>query len=97
MPPDPLQNQTPVNEAQENVNMSASALVKSGAGALLGIFCASGSSPTLKVWDSESAAGRVIVNTFTPTPGLFHPIPGKFKVGCYVTIGGTADITVFYA
>jgi hypothetical protein len=78
-------------------NLSASGLVKTGAGQLLGIFVASASNtPTIKVWDNTSAATTILVNTFTPAAATFYPIPANFVTGCYVTISGTVDCTVIY-
>jgi len=87
-----------VTESCSYKNLSASALVRTGAGNLLGIFVASASStPTLKVWDNTSAATTIIVNTFTPSAGTFYPIPAAFTNGLYVTISGTVDCTVMWA
>lgn len=88
----------PVHETGSFSNISTSTLVKSGAGKLLGIFCASASStPTIKVWDSTAASGTVVVNTFTPIPGNYHAIPADVANGIYVTISGTVDCTVFFS
>jgi hypothetical protein len=88
----------PVGGGVNYVNLSASALVKTGEGNLCGIFVASASStPTIKVWDNTSAATTVLVNTFTPLPGTWYPIPMHFLTGCYVTISGTVDCTVSYS
>ena len=88
---------SPVSEAGDYTNISASTLIRTGPGKLLGIFVASASStPTIKVWDNTSAATTVLVNTFTPSAGVFYPMPAKFQTGCYVTIGGTVDCTVFW-
>lgn len=85
-----------VIESGNHKNISTSTLIKSGAGNLIGIFVASASStPAIKVWDATSAAGTVLVNTFTPVGGSFYPIPGNFVNGLYVTISGTVDCTVF--
>lgn len=88
---------TPVLESCSYKNLSASALVKTGAGRLLGLICASSSSGTVKIWDNTSAATTVLLNTMSLTAGTFYPVPGAFSTGLYVTIGGTADITVFFA
>lgn len=86
-----------VSEVGDFVNLSASALVKTGPGVLLGIFVASASStPTIKVWAQTSAAAPILVNTFTPVAGTFYPIPARFSAGLYVTISGTVDCTVFF-
>lgn len=87
----------PVIGATAYTNLSASALVKTGDGDLIGLFVASASSsPTIKLWDNTSGATTVLVNTFTPTAATWFPIPGRFKTGLYVTISGTVDCTVFY-
>lgn len=85
-----------VNQSVNYTNISASGLVRTGPGSLLGIFVASGASPTIKVWDNTSAATTILVNTFTPNVASFHPMPGAFQTGLYITIGGTCDCTVFW-
>jgi hypothetical protein len=85
-----------VTEAGDCTNLSASALVKTGEGDLLGVFCASSTSGTLKLWDNTSAAGKIIANTFTLAAGTFTPIPVHFQTGLYATIANTADITVMW-
>lgn len=88
---------SPVSEAGDYTNISASALIRTGPGKLLGVLVASASgTPTVKVWDNTSAATTVIVNTMPVVGGVFYPIPAKFQTGCYVTIGGTVDCTVFW-
>lgn len=78
-------------------NLSASAQVKGSGGVLSGIFVASSSSGTLKVWDNTAGSGTVLVNTFSVTAGTWYPLPFAFGKGCYVTLGGTADFTVSYS
>lgn len=78
-------------------NLSASGQVKASSGLLCGIFVASASNtPTIKVWDNTAASGSILVNTFTPSPG-WYAMPFAFGTGCYVTIGGTVDLTVSYS
>jgi hypothetical protein len=87
----------PVIESGSYKNISASTLVRTGAGQLLGIFVASASAtPTIKVWDSLTAATTILVNTFTPSAGVFYPMPFSFGTGCFVTISGTVDCTVSF-
>ena len=86
----------PVSESCKYTNLSASALIASGKGKLLGIFVASSAAATVKLWDQTSAATPVIVNTFTAVAGTFYPIPAAFDTGLYCTIVGTADMTVFW-
>lgn len=77
-------------------NLSASALLATGPGVLVGVVINSHSSGTLKFWDSLTAANTVIFNTNTLAAGeRWIPLFGaKFSTGCYLTIGGTADVTV---
>ena len=79
-------------------NMSASALIKTGVGELKGIVINSHSSGTLKFWDNTSAATTVIFNTITLAAGERQIDLGDiaFNTGLYLTIGGTADVTVVY-
>lgn len=83
-------------------NLTASALLKTGTGTVAGIIINSHTSGTVKLWDSTSEAGTVIVNTITfsavATTGE-RSIPlfdASFVTGLFVTIGGTADLTIVY-
>jgi hypothetical protein len=80
------------------LNTTASVLVKTGSGNLQGIVVNSHTSGTLKLWDNTSAATTVIFNTITLAAGeRWIPLFGaKFNTGCFLTIGGTADVTVIY-
>lgn len=80
------------------VNLSASALVKTGAGQAYGVVINSHTSGTLKLWDNTAASGTVLCNTITFVAGeRFIPLLGAtFGTGLYATIGGTADITILY-
>lgn len=78
----------------EYTNLSADTLVKTGEGHIVGIFVASSSSGTIRVWDNTSAATTVLVNTFSAVAGTWYPLPFRFKTGCYVDVGGTIDCTV---
>ena len=79
-------------------NITASALIKTGAGVLKGIVVNSHTSGTLKLWDNTSAATTVIFNTITFAAGPnFISLPAvEFSTGLYATIGGTADITLLW-
>lgn len=85
-----------VVESGEHANISASAQVLDGPGRIIGIFVASTTAGTIKVWDALTATGDIVVNTFTPLAGAFYPIPARCVIGAYVTLGGTIDCTVFY-
>lgn len=79
-------------------NFSASGLVQAGGGSAIGIIIHSNSSGTIKLWDNTSAAGTVFDNEMSlGATERFIPLFGKeYKVGLYVTIGGTADICIVY-
>lgn len=80
----------------KSVNLTASALVKTGSGKIAGVVINSHTSGTLKLWDNTSAAGTVLFNTITFAAGE-RWIPffdANFTTGLYATIGGTANITL---
>jgi hypothetical protein len=80
-------------------NLSASALIKTGAGRVKGFMVNSHSSGTLKLWDNTSGATTVLLNTitFAAGSGLMFNLPDvEFSTGLYATIGGAADITIFW-
>lgn len=87
-----------IRDAASYTNLSASALIKTGAGVLKGIVVNSHTSGTLKLWDNTSAATTVICNTITFAAGPnFIKLPAvEFSTGLYATIGGTADITILW-
>jgi hypothetical protein len=80
------------------VNTTATTAVKNTDGILTGIFVASVSgSPTIKLWNNTSATATVLVNTFTPVAATFYSFPDVyFSTALFMTVGATADITVFY-
>lgn len=80
------------------VNLSASALVKTGAGQVYGVIINSHTAGTLKLWDNTSAATTVLCNTMTFAVGeRFIPLYGMtFGTGLYATISGTLDCTLAY-
>lgn len=81
-----------------SINLSASALIKTGAGNVYGVVINSHTSGTLKLWDNTSAAGAILENTITFGVGeRFIELKGEaFSTGLFATIGGTADITILY-
>lgn len=82
-------------------NLSASALIKTGAGVVQGFIVNSHTSGTLKLWDNTSAATTVLLNTitFAAGSGIIVDLGSdvQFSTGLYATIGGTADITLFWS
>ena len=78
------------------VNATADTAVKAGRGNIVGIFVASSTSCTIKLWDNTSAATTVLVNTFSASAGTWYPLPFVFNTGLYLDVGGTCDLTVSY-
>lgn len=78
------------------LNTTADALVKTGKGYLVGIFVASSTSCTIKLWDNTSAATTVLVNTFSAQAATWYPLPFYFGTGLYLDVGGTCDVTVSF-
>lgn len=65
-------------------------------GIMAGIFVSAASAtPTIAVYDDPAnGTGTTIVDTFTPTPGTWYPMPFAFARGLNVVIGGTVSATV---
>ena len=78
-------------------NLTADTAVKSERGVLIGIFVASSTSCTIKLWDNTSAATTVLVNTFSASAATWYPLPFVFNTGLYVDVSGTCDLTVSYS
>jgi hypothetical protein len=81
-----------------SINLTASALVKTGAGRVQGVIINSHTSGTLKLWDSLTATGTVLNETISFGVGeRFIPLFGeRFATGLFATIGGTANITIVF-
>lgn len=85
-------------QGRYTVPLTASALVATGAGQLMGFVVNScAATATLKIWDNTSAATTVIFDTMTFTtavaegPKVFMlPAAVKFTTGCYFTIAVAA-------
>lgn len=84
--------------SNKSVNLSASALIKTGYGSVKGVVINSHTSGTLKFWNNTSAANTILFNTITLASGeRWIPLfDAAFTTGLYLTIGGTADVTVIY-
>jgi WD40 repeat protein len=80
----------------QRISTATDTVIKIGGGQLGGVFVASSSSGTIKVWDNTSGSGAVLVNTFTAVPGTYHPLPFRFRNGLTITTTGTIDCTVAY-
>jgi hypothetical protein len=79
------------------VVLSASGIVRKGAGQLGGFFCASSSSGTLVLYDNTAASGTIILTTVNLVAGTYYNFPAQLINGAYASIGGTASVTFFYS
>ena len=78
-------------------NQTATGAVKTGYGRLKGMYVNSTTAGTIKLWDSLTASGAVINNTITPAVGYHDLGDCSFSIGLFATIGGTLDVTFYYA
>lgn len=73
--------------------------VKGSGGTICGFLAVNGTT-TVTVWDNAGATcasgGTQRSGVLTLTAGRFEPFPGELTSGLCVTVGGTADVTVFY-
>lgn len=88
---------SPVAGGSEYLNGTTSQAVKSGEGELCGIFVASSTSGTIKLWDNTAASGTVLINTFSATAATWYPLPFRFKNGLYITIANTIDYSISFS
>jgi len=77
-------------------NLTASTLIKTGYGRLVGMYVNSTTAGTIKFWDNTSAATTVINNTITPAVGYHNLGNVAFSTGLFATIGGTLDVTLHW-
>lgn len=79
-------------------NLSASALIYTGPGTVEAVVVNSHTNGTLKFWDALTATTPVIFNTITLAVGerYINLYGAKFNTGLFLTIGGTADVTVIW-
>lgn len=79
--------------------ISGSQLIHTGGGVVYGFIVNSHSSGTLKLWDNTSAAGAVIMNTFTFPSGSSmqkFPQPLNFQTGLFADMTVDESITIIY-
>lgn len=85
------------NPSYSHVRLTASGLVRNGAGNIGRVFCSSSSSGTLQILDDTTNSGaHIVINTFPLTAGQSYPFNGEMERGIYAVIGGTADISIEY-
>jgi fucose permease len=85
-----------VIESGTPVNRTDTGSVSLVPGTLLGFYVNSTTSGTIVIGNGSGAAGTALSGTITPAIG-FHRFPAYCTVGCYVTIGNTLNVTLFFA
>jgi hypothetical protein len=85
----------PVAEVGGYKNITATGAVSTGPCQLIGFYVNSTTVGTL-VLRNGGASGEVMSGTITPAIG-FHRFPANVGVSLYATIGGTLDVTFFFA
>lgn len=88
----------PAAPAYTYKQVAASGNVCANDGILGGIFVSAASAtPTITLYDDAgTGTATKIVDTFTPTPGTYYPMPFGFAKGLNVVIGGTVSAIVGY-
>lgn len=84
-----------VQQAGTPVLLISSGEVSLRAGSLIGYHVNSTTAGTIVFRDGGSG-GTAVSGTITPSIG-FNAFPGFFPNGCYATIGGTLNVTFFFA
>jgi len=85
----------PVAEVGGYKNITATGAVSTGPCQLIGFYVNSTTMGTL-VLRNGGASGEVMSGTITPAIG-FHRFPANVGVSLYATVGGTLDVTFFFA
>ena len=85
----------PVAEVGGYKNITATGAVSNGPCQLIGFYVNNTTVGTL-VLRNGGASGDVMSGTITPAIG-FHRFPANVGVSLYATVGGTLDVTFFYA
>ena len=83
-----------VNRAGTPKNLTATGSISLVAGSLLGFYVNSTTAGTIVIRDGSG--GTVLSGTITPAIG-WHSFPAACVTGCHFTIGGTLDVTGFFA
>ena len=78
------------------VNQTASGTVAKTGGRLLGFYVNSTTAGTIVINEFDGATTTAVSGTITPAIG-WHAFPASFAKGCSTTIGGTLNVTLFFA
>lgn len=78
-------------------SISASTLIKTGAGDCVLILVTSSSSLNIRLYDNTAASGTVITASMAVDAKEEYDIPAHFSTGLYIQfVSGTGSLTVFY-
>ena len=83
-----------VNQAGVPINLSASGIVSKASCAIIGYHVNSTSGGTLIFRNGSTSSGSAVNAAVTPLVG-FTAFPCTLESGCYLSISGTIDVTVF--
>ena len=83
-------------ESGTPINTATSAAISNVPGTLLGFYVNSTGGGTVVVGNGITSAATALSGTITPVIG-FHRFPAYCTTGCYITIGGTINITAFFS
>ena len=84
-----------IQQAGVPILLTSSGAISASPGSLIGYHVNSTSSGTI-VFRNGGASGTAVSGTITPSVG-FNAFPATFTTSCYATIGGTLDVTFFFA
>lgn len=85
-----------IQQSGTPVNLSASGAVSLVSGSVLGYHVNTTSGGTLVFRNGGTSSGTALNAAVAPGVG-FTAFPAYCTSGCYVTISGTIDVTVFFA
>lgn len=83
-------------ESGTPINLTSSGAVSKAAGSLFGFYVNSTGGGTVVIGNGATSAATAVSGTITPAIG-FHRFPACLPSGCFATIGGTIDVTLFFA
>jgi len=83
-----------VNQAGVPINLAVSGAVSLTPCSVIGYHVNSTSGGTLVFRNGATSAGTAVNAAVTPLVG-FTAFPASMNAGCYLTISGTIDVTVF--
>lgn len=87
---------TSVTNSSYGTEVTADALVYTGAGVVTGIIVSSHTSGAIKLYDNTAASGTVLLPTYTYATGSqFIPLGGiRFNTGVFADVTGVQDIII---